>query len=161
MKIFIATVLFLMGAQFLCAQVNSENALGIRLGENDGFGVEVTYQVRVSEMNRVEANVGFRDSNNYNAWKITALYEWVWYIDNGFNWYAGFGTSLGTWSAGKNHKNADEDGLFINADGVVGIEYIFDIPLLLSFDFRPEIELAGNFGKSTDFDLGLSIRYLF
>jgi len=45
----------------------------------------------------------------------------------------------------------------------IGIEYNFDIPLLLSLDFRPEIELQDykNFSDNFDFDIALGIRYQF
>ena len=61
-----------------------------------------------------------------------------------------------------NDINIDnDDGLFINADGNVGIEYNFDAPFLISLDFRPEIGILGDYGKDTDLDLALSIRYQF
>jgi hypothetical protein len=44
--------------------------------------------------------------------------------------------------------------------GNVGIEYIFDIPLLLSLDFRPELGF-GDFNDDLDFDIALGIRYRF
>jgi hypothetical protein len=33
-----------------------------------------------------------------NAIKLAALYQWVWNIDGGFNWYAGVGGGLGSLS---------------------------------------------------------------
>ena len=36
-----------------------------------------------------------------------------------------------------------EGGLFVFAAGNIGIEYNFDIPLLISLDMRPEIGLIG------------------
>jgi hypothetical protein len=30
-----------------------------------------------------------------NAIKLTGLYQWVWNIDGGFNWYAGVGGGVG------------------------------------------------------------------
>jgi hypothetical protein len=34
--------------------------------------------------------------NDDNAIKLAALYQWVWNIDGGFNWYAGVGGGLGS-----------------------------------------------------------------
>jgi hypothetical protein len=48
--------------------------------------------------NRLELDLGWRNRNDYknngyddNTIKLTALYQWVWNIDGGFNWYAGVG----------------------------------------------------------------------
>lgn len=155
MRTYIFILLLMLNSIFVFGQVNSENAIGIRFGENNGFGAEISYQTRISDMNRIEANLGFRN----NAWKATGLYQWVWNIDSGLNWYAGFGAGIGSWTS-KNDALTN-DGLFINVDGDVGIEYIFDIPLQVSLDFRPEFGLVGNYGDGTDFDIALGIRYLF
>lgn len=85
----------------------------------------------------------------------------MWEIDNGFNWYAGVGGGLGSWSYDKN--GVSDNGTFLFAAGNIGIEYNFDIPLQLSLDFRPEI-----YSNSSDFrdesfgpDIALGIRYRF
>ncbi|REH54748.1 hypothetical protein C7448_102273 [Tenacibaculum gallaicum] len=137
------------------AQDISNNAIGLRLGDNDGFGAEITYQRRLSDANRLEIDLGLRNGSNYDGFKATGLYQWVWQLENRFNWYAGAGGGLGHW----NINNAGSD-TFIFAAGVVGIEYNFDIPLMLSLDYRPEIGFGDTYdGFNSDF--GLSIRYQF
>lgn len=142
------------------AQGLNKHALGIRFGNNDGFGGEVSYQKKLSEMNRFELDLGYRNQKDYDAYKLSGIYQWVWNIDGGFNWYAGFGAGIGSWSDLRLNSTRD-DGLFINGDGNVGIEYNFDIPLLISLDFRPEIGILGNYGSNTDLDIALSLRYQF
>jgi hypothetical protein len=51
--------------------------------------------------NRLELDLGWRNRNDYknngyddNAIKLAALYQWVWNIDGGFNWYAGVGGGI-------------------------------------------------------------------
>ena len=44
--------------------------------------------------------------------------------------------------------------------GVVGIEYNFDIPLLISLDFRPEIGFSDIY-DGLNSDIALSLRYQF
>ena len=44
--------------------------------------------------------------------------------------------------------------------GDIGIEYNFDIPLLLSLDFRPEFGF-GDYNDDLDLDIALGIRYQF
>ncbi len=141
------------------AQEISSNAIGLRFGDNDGFGVEVSYQHKLKNSKRLEVDLGFRNNNNFDIWKLTGIHQWVWNIDGGFNWYAGVGAGLGN----VNIKNFnDDDGLFVNAAGNIGVEYNFDIPLLVSLDFRPEIGIVNDFGNDDlDLDLALSVRYQF
>lgn len=154
---FFASVIFSVNAQDI-----SRNAIGLRLGDNDGFGSEISYQHELGEATRLELDLGFRNRDKYgDAFKLTGLYQWVWKIDGGFNWYAGFGAGIGSWSKSNKYLGNDEDGLFLSADGNIGIEYDFDIPLLISIDFRPEFGIVGHYGDGTDLDLALSLRYQF
>lgn len=159
------TLLFaflLLGTVFAQAQDISKNALGLRLGDNDGFGGEISYQRGLSKNNRLELDLGWRNSNNVDAIKIAGLYQWVWNIDGGFNWYAGVGGGLSSWSfdapAG---YNGDDSGLGIFAAGDIGIEYNFDVPIQLSLDFRPEFYFNSDDFREDNFgpDIALGIRY--
>lgn len=144
------------------AQDISKNALGLRLGDNSGFGGEVSYQRALSSNNRLELDLGWRNSNYVDAFKLAGLYQWVWNIDGGFNWYAGIGGGLGSWSS-----DANTSGTFIFAAGDIGIEYNFEeAPIQLSLDARPELGFGDykytnknldNFGP----DIALGIRYRF
>lgn len=160
-KLLILTVVIFSGLLTMNSQENSNHAIGIRFGDNDGFGGEISYQRQLSEANRLEVDLGYRDHNDYDAFKLTGIYQWVWNIDKGFNWYAGFGAGLGSWNYANSYVGGGDEGLFINADGNIGIEYNFETPILISLDFRPEIGIIGDYGKDTDLDLALSIRYQF
>ncbi|WP_430408302.1 hypothetical protein [Kordia sp.] len=140
------------------AQDISDHAIGLRLGGNNGFGTEISYQLGLSNTNRLELDLGWKDNNDYDAYKLTGLYQWVWNIDGGFNWYAGGGGGLGSWNS---NRGATNDGFYAFVAGDVGIEYNFDFPLLLSLDFRPEIGFVKGFNNDLDFDLALGIRYQF
>jgi hypothetical protein len=99
MKKIIVTALLLIGLGFTSqAQKISKNAIGLRLGNNNGFGAEISYQRSLSENNRMEADFGWRNNNDVSAFKLTGIYQWIWEIDNDFNWYAGAGAGLGSWS---------------------------------------------------------------
>ncbi len=160
-KLFLITVLLFGIIITMNSQEMTNHAIGIRFGDNDGFGGEISYQRQLSETNRFEVDLGYRDHKNFNAFKLTGIYQWLWNIDEGFNWYAGFGAGIGSWSFNNGVVSDIEDGIFINADGNIGIEYNFEIPILISLDFRPEIGIIGEYGKDTDLDLALSIRYQF
>lgn len=161
-RLLILTVgLFLFGLG-MQAQEISENAVGLRLGGGEGFGPEVTYQRFIWENNRIEADLGLRNKGDFSAVKLVGLYQWVWPLENGFNWYAGAGAGLGSVHDSRGKKRHD-DGVFALVAGNVGIEYNFeDVPLQLALDFRPEIALA-NYNVYSSFgpDFGLSIRYRF
>jgi len=144
------------------AQDISRNALGVRLGDNDdGFGGEISYQRELGETTRLELDLGYRRNKYFDAFKLSGIHQWVWNIDGGFNLYAGLGAGIGSWSTGNDYVGSNNDGLFLNADGNIGIEYDFDIPLLISLDFRPEFGLIGDYGKDTSLDIALSLRYQF
>lgn len=165
MKKIVLTTLLLLGVAFSSeAQNFSKNAIGLRLGDNDGFGGEVSYQRGISNRTRLEFDLGWRDSKNYDAVKLVGLHQWVWNIDGGFNWYAGVGAGVGSWRSNYYYNNGvkyRDTNTVLLAAGDIGIEYNFDIPLQLSLDFRPEFYF--NDGIEDDFgpDVGLSVRYRF
>ena len=160
MKKLVLSILLIGGFVFSGhAQKISENALGLRLGDNDGFGAEVSYQRALGSANRLEADLGWRNSRNVDAIKLTGLYQWVWNIDGNFNWYAGAGAGLGSWRYNKDGNS--DSGTFVFAAGDIGIEYYFDIPLLLSLDFRPEIGGSGYYENSYGSDIAISARFQF
>lgn len=178
MKTIFFSVFMLIGLAFTTqAQEISKNAIGLRLGDSDGFGVEVSYQRKLSTRNRLEVDLGFRNQHNYYyndddlaAIKLTGLYQWVWKIDGGFNWYAGVGGGLGTWNHkyydgnngnGNNDYYYSDSGVFVFAAGDIGIEYNFDIPLMLSLDLRPEIGSDNYYNNGVTADIGFGIRYQF
>ena len=167
MKKLILSAFMLLGLAFSAqAQDISKNALGLRLGDNDGFGGEISYQRGLSKNNRLELDLGLRDSDDYSAIKITGIYQWVWNIEGGFNWFAGVGGGIGSWnghdyvSDGVRFKGESETVLFVAGD--IGIEYNFqEAPIQLSLDFRPEIYFNDNINNDFGPDIALGIRYRF
>ena len=156
MKNLFVYLLFLLGSYSLSAQEVSDHTIGLRLGSNRGLGTEISYQMKLSSENRAEFNLGWRSSNEVSAMKLNGLYQWVWPLDQGFNWYAGVGGGLGTYS---NINNSS--GTFLFASGDIGIEYNFDFPLQASLDLRPEIGGNGYFENSFGTDIALGLRYKF
>ncbi len=164
MKKIILSAFMLMGLAFSTqAQEISKNALGLRLGDNDGFGGEISYQRGLSDNNRLELDLGWRNSNNVDAFKLTGLYQWVWNIEGGFNWYAGVGGGVGSWSIDNNGPGGDSSKTFAFVAGDLGIEYGFDeVPILLSLDIRPELYFSDNFsGDNFGPDIALGIKFKF
>ncbi|MFV8346132.1 hypothetical protein [Flavobacterium sp. ZB4P13] len=166
-KIILAAIMLISLAFTAQAQDISKNALGLRLGGNNGFGGELSYQRALGSNNRLELDLGWRNRSNYNnngfddnAVKLAALYQWVWNIDGGFNWYAGVGGGVGSYSYDDRDNNSFNE-TFVFAAGDIGIEYNFDIPLLISLDFRPEFGGNGYYENNYGSDIALGLRYQF
>ena len=62
----------------MVAQDISENAIGLRLGDSDGFGAEVSYQRALGSNNRLELDLGLRSGKHYDGFKLAGIYQWVW-----------------------------------------------------------------------------------
>ncbi len=176
MKKVILSVFLLIGLTMSvqAQEVVSKNAIGLRLGDNDGFGGEVSYQRRIFTSNRLEFDLGWRNSKNVDAVKLTGLYQWFWNIDKGFYWYVGVGGGAGSWRYDNNFYNNgngnnnfdpyyDDRGAFFFAAGDIGIEYNFKIPIQIALDFRPEVYFNSDNWREENFgpDVALSVRYKF
>ena len=159
-NLILVVVLIVTTAISMNAQKISPHAIGFRLGDSDGFGAEVSYQRALFDNNRLEFDLGWRGGDGWDGFKLAGLYQWVMNIDSGFNWYVGAGGGVGSYSWDNPLPNGDDGETFIFAAGDIGIEYDFDIPLLLSLDFRPELGF-GDFSDDVDFDIALGVRYQF
>ena len=167
MKKIILSAIMLIGLVFTSqAQEISKNAIGLRLGDSGGFGSEISYQRALGSNNRLELDLGWRNRKNFHkdgynddSFKLAALYQWVWNIDGGFNWYAGVGGGVGSYS--HEDLNGTYNDIFVFAAGDVGIEYNFPIPLLISLDFRPEFGGNGYYKNNYGSDIALGLRYQF
>lgn len=146
-KIIFALGFILNSFLTLNAQEISKNAIGARIGGGNGTGGEISYQKALGNSNRLEIDLGL--ANEFTNFKATGLYQWVWKLEDKLNWYAGAGAGL---------VSAGTTGIY--AAGVVGIEYNFDTPILLSVDYRPEIGIAGGL-NGINSNIALAVRYQF
>lgn len=162
-KLILICIAFIGATAMMSAQNISENAIGLRFGDSDGFGAEVSYQRALNDNNRLELDLGIRTGNNYDGFKLAGLYQWVWVLDGDFNWYAGAGGGIASYSFDNVPNGFDDSETFVFAAGDIGVEYNFDIPLQLSLDFRPEIGFGDDFygNDDLDFDIALGVRYRF
>ena len=65
-KIFLLSFALIGFAFTTQAQGIADNAIGLRLGDSDGFGAEISYQRALGEDTRLEFGLGWRYGNNYN-----------------------------------------------------------------------------------------------
>ncbi len=143
------------------SQVNSQ-VIGLRLGGGYyGAGAELSYQHGLGEANRLELDLGLVGSSNYRHFLATGIYQWVWNIKDGLNWYAGAGVQIGGYRY-SHTINHNERGLALAVGGQAGIEYDlteFDVPLLISLDTRPMWSLSGYY-SGVGYGGALGIRYI-
>jgi hemolysin activation/secretion protein len=158
-KILLITGLILAAFFTANAQEISENAIGIRFGDNSGIGGEISYQHRMTENNRLEINLGLRNNKNFDSFKATGIYQWVWNFENRFNWYAGVGAGVGSWKEKETTTTTTSEAFFFGT-GDLGIEYNFKAPILISLDYRPELGFS-NLYNGINSDIALSVRYQF
>lgn len=160
-QMWILVGLYMLTASAALAQNSNLHALGLRFGGGDGVGTEISYQQFIGGPNRLEFDLGIYNDGWNDGFKATVLYQWMHPLVDGFDWYVGAGGGIGSRDIDNNHPVFDDDdgeGMFIDAAGVLGLEYNFPIPLQLSLDLRPEIGLIND-----DFDMGfgLGVRYSF
>ena len=146
-KLFLFIGLLTVSFVSINAQESSKHAIGIRFSDNNGIGGEISYQQALKNNNRLEINLGL--ANEFSNFKATGLYEWVWQLENQFNWYAGAGAGL-----------LSDGGAAFYGAGIIGIEYNFNIPLLISIDYRPEFYISGGVDGLYS-DIAISLRYQF
>jgi hypothetical protein len=128
------------------------------VGLRAGFPYGLTLKHFLNETNAVEGIV----ASSWGGFVLTGLYEnehWTGQYP-GLNWFWGFGAHIGFWD--NNNYIADASvGSVLGADFIVGLEYTFDeIPLNLSLDVMPSVNLIGYTGWGGIYG-GLSIRYVF
>jgi len=156
----IAVIMFILG---MCAYTNSQinpRTIGLRLGGGSINSLEFSYQHKLKEANRLEADLalgfGYWSGNYYSSISFGGIYHWVWNITEGLNWYVGPGAMVGLTSSSTNSS------VNLGIGGQIGIEYDFNdykLPLLISLDTRPMWDFIGRYG---DFGWGaaLGIRYI-
>lgn len=163
----LAAALFM--SQWATAQF-AEHALGLRVSGDDdvdGIGAEISYQHALGSGNRGELDLGFH-TGAVDVVKLTGIYQWVWNIQDGLNWYIGPGAGLGIIDRNNHHHkhhshdHEDDTNLLLSLNGDIGIEYIFDeVPIQLALDLRPEFFVINDYGDGFDLDLGFAIRWQF
>jgi hypothetical protein len=165
-KVFLTLATMLLVSIAANAQYK-QNAIGLRLGGGNGFGGEISYQRAIGDNNRLELDLGLRGGRYTSAFRLVGIYQWVWNIEGGFNWYAGFGAGVGAVDYDdrfdRDFPGRDRDALILSIDGQIGIEYVFtEAPIQLGLDLRPAFFVVNDYYGGLDLvDAGLSIRYQF
>lgn len=151
-KMLFALALVVSMVSALNAQV-TDKAIGLRF-VNAGDGAEISFQSPLGKSNRLELDLGANINSTYKGFQLAGVYQWVWGLEAlapGFNWYAGVGASIGTYSS----------NLGIGILGQIGLEYNFTIPLQLSLDLRPTLFNSYSLNSYGYTGNGIAVRYRF
>lgn len=137
-----------------------KTAIGVR-----GLGTSgLTIKHFTKSTTAIEGIIGFYP----NAFSVTVLSEkYAQAFDTrGLNWYYGIGGHIATQSDvysrdnGLYRRQSSEFGLGI--DGIFGIEYkINEVPIAISLDFKPFLEVATDGDAFVALDPGLGIKVTF
>ncbi len=154
----VALIITLFFALNMAAKAQYKLGIGARL--NYGYGLSIKY--KMTPKKAFEGIV-------YSRWQgvnLTGLYEIhasAFQIPN-WRWYYGAGGHIGFWkNNGRKKGNPwfDDNGNYtvIGADGILGLEYTLrEIPLNLSLDWKPALNLIGHQGVWLD-DVAVSVRF--
>lgn len=153
------------------AQSTSQHSIGGRFGSATGF----TYRYTGYDGRAIEGILSMQSNSKHSRFRIVGLYEYVKPLTGDFNWYYGFGGSIGSYrykaytitTIGPNeqqiHQRVDaKTELSLSIDGIVGIEYnIPSAPLSLSLDVKPYFDFLQESTIKIFDPIGFSIRYKF
>lgn len=154
-------VVFVFAALFaLGLSARAQHALGVRLGGGTSYGgAELSYQLPVTDMNRIEFDLGW---NYYGKWSnanLAAVFHWKWNIVDNLDWYVGPGAMFSVYNIAAKQIAEGEHRFGLGIGGQIGLQYTFNIPLQLSLDARPIWNFIGYAKDWGSFALG--IRYVF
>lgn len=157
-KIFTTLVIMLAVASVAFAQ---PRAIGGRLGWNTEF----SYQHSITDPMYVDLTAGLGNIWSYWAYAdVNAAFDWVFNIKGIWNWFVGPAAGVGI-GYGSYYKNYDIMPFQVNIGGQIGFEWEFGIPLNLTVDWRPMVNVLG-FGNNSSawnklYNFGVGLRYRF
>lgn len=138
-------------------------AIGLRGGETSGL----TIKQFVGGASAIEAILGFW----HHGLHATVL--WERYVNAfgapGLNWYYGAGGHVALWTDnvyygyGKRRLDRYDNGnVGLGVDGIIGLEYkIPSVPIALSIDLKPYVEVISNGSIWGSLDPGLGVKVAF
>lgn len=129
--------------------VNAQDkAVGLKLGT----GVQISGQMAMGDANRIEANLSFIGG----GLGLSGYYQWVNELPalgDAWKWYYGGGAGL--WLGG---------GFGLGVGGIAGLEFdlqsvVPSLPIQLTLDATPTINIIGGFGFGVGGGLGIRYRF--
>jgi len=141
------------------AQLTDQHALGGRFGNVMG----VTYRYALPETrSAVEGILSMQSNSAFRRVRLVGLYEFHQSLVENFNWFYGFGGSVGSFRDKSADETASGSKFLLGADGIIGVEYNIPTTLLsVSLDAKPYFDFLKESTTKAFDPFGLSIRYRF
>lgn len=156
LKPLVAAVLLLMAAENGAAQVDPY-ALGLRLTAGSYSGTLLSYQHGFDLDTRFQLDVGYGFTPGIDRLLFSGIYQQAYPIADHWGWFGGLGAVVGFVSTGSTTNNSNR--LYLGPSGMVGLQYRFDVPLQLTVDLQPVLNLVPEL--KLEFGLALGARYVF
>ena len=145
---------------FLCISLKGQEytkAIGVRGAfGHDHYqyaGAEFSFQKNVREIGRLETNVGWYASTQWDVLKLTLIRQWKIINRTKFHFYGGAGGG-----AGLVMFPYAENEFFATVNLNLGVDYAVGF-IQFALDWRPEWTIINNFGTQLGYDVGLAIRF--
>ncbi|HZK07473.1 MAG TPA: hypothetical protein VFC92_04685 [Bacteroidales bacterium] len=161
-KLTVFTFVILLSSFSAMAQYNF--AIGLRSGGTSGLTLK-----KMNPASAFEGIIGFW----HDGLSVTILWEKYSpaFNEPGFNWYYGGGGHVAFYgddfdgrgpSWYHHHYDEDDTGVGLGIDGIVGLEYkIPNVPIAISLDVKPYLEINTDGGVHFSPDPGLGIKVAF
>lgn len=167
---------FLLTICLVASLLMAVNAQPRAVGGRVGWNLEASYQHSFATYKyMIDLTAGV--TNFFTHWwysDLNCVFDWVFNISSGWNWYVGPGLGFGYgfgkyWHTEQYLREYHGTPWRFNLGFQIGVEYQFDIPLNLSIDWRPMWNVLG-FGRPGPFfneyygdffNLGIGVRYRF
>lgn len=156
-RIIVALLISLLATSLSLNAQEYTKAIGVRgaLGQDQYTysGAEFSFQKDVREIGRVEYDIGWYASNQWDVLKFTGIRQWKIVNKRRFHFYGGVGGG-----AGLVMFPFAENDFFATINLNVGVDYTFGF-IQVALDWRPEWTIINNFGTQLGYDVGLAIRF--
>lgn len=136
------------------------------IGGRIGYNTEFSYQHSITDGMYVDLTAGLGNAWSYWGYAdATASFDWVFNIKGIWNWFVGPAAGLGV-GYGVYYRDYNVMPFRVNVGGQIGFEWEFGIPLNLTVDWRPMVNVLGFNNThyapySGLFNFGVGLRYRF
>lgn len=167
---FLSTLLFISAFTVLSATVNAQSGTGVGVHYGTDSQIGLTVLKFLSDRNQHAVNLIL--SAPYKGFRASALYEF--HLRNhsenievaGVGFFVGAGGHIGRYKTIGWYKEgpaiSSANVVAVGVDATAGIEWkLPHVPLLLSFDVHPFLDLNYMKQQPEIFDFGGSLRYFF
>lgn len=118
--------------------------------------LELSFQWSRNDTNRIQIDAGSQWTDSFRTIMATSSYQWVFSSKKGFAFFIGPEASIGIHEYYRDSTHIVK--FYASALGLCGVQYEFrGVPVQVSFDIRPHIELLPYTGFSVMY--ALAVRY--